>query len=86
MVSAGESRKCRKMLSVILQERHVSSFDLIDMAHMSISSYNTLRPYFIDRYAERVRYDKQTKTWSAIEEEITEEQKMLEPKVREGGR
>ncbi len=58
MVSANENSKLRKMYAVILSHGLIGRTDLQKQCgKMSISTYNKLKPYLLEKYDSQIDYD-----------------------------
>lgn len=75
MVSSNEEAKLRKMYGQILIHGIINRTELQkDCGKMSISSYNKMKPYLLEKYYDKIGYDKDRKTWYLLNPE-TEEHK-----------
>lgn len=78
MVSSREHLTIERMVRIIHDAKKIKYFELIDRARISISKYNQLKAYMLDKYDNQVQYDKTLKTFTslkAIEKELEETNK-----------
>ena len=61
MVSSKEHLVIERMVRIIHDEGKIKYFDLIDRSRISISRYNQLKGYMLDKYDNQLRYDKISK-------------------------
>ncbi len=66
---------CNRLLNIVKEEGDIHAFDLVDKAHISLSQYNNIKAYFERKYEGWVRYDKPSKTWTLVHQELKQEQK-----------
>lgn len=74
MTTPKEMRKINKLVEIILKEKRISKVHLVMKSGISISYYEKLKPFMEEIYQHRIRYDKETKMWYAIESEEIEQQ------------
>ncbi len=66
---------CQRLLNIIKAEGDIHAYDLVDKARISLAQYNSIKPYFERKFDSWVQYDKPSKTWSLITQELKQEQK-----------
>lgn len=81
MASRKEELIIERMLRIIHDEKRIKYHELIDRARISITKYNQLKSFMLDKYDNQVLYDKEMKQFTsltAIGEELESEKKFLE--------
>lgn len=79
MVSANENSKLRKMYSVILSHGVISRTELQKMCgKMSISTYNKLKPYLLEKYDTMIDFDSSRQAFYLKKPETEEHQHVIE--------
>jgi len=76
MVSGKDYLSIERMLRIIHDAKKIRYFELIDRARISITKYNQLKTYMLDKYDNEIQYDKTLKIFKslkAIEEELENE-------------
>ena len=77
MVSANENSKLRKMYGVILRDGVIGRTELQkECGKMSISTYNKLKPYLLEKYEKEIVFDNDRQAFYLLKPE-TEETKHL---------
>ena len=66
MVSSKEHLTIERMVRIIHDAKKIKYFELIDRARISISKYNQLKTYMLDRYDNQIQYDKALKTYTSL--------------------
>ena len=59
-----------KLKTIIEQEKRIHKFDLVEKVGISFSLYDKIKPWFEYKFNEFVRYDKPTKEWVSLKEEL----------------
>ena len=65
-----DMKKCVKLLNVVKayheKGEEVHEFDLIDEAGLEISTFNSVKAYFLHKFDEHIHYTKKTKMYGII--------------------
>ncbi len=69
MTTQREMSKINRLKEIILREKRISKVRLVMTSGISNSYYEKLKPYLEELFPLSVRYEKETKTWNAIEQE-----------------
>ena len=78
MVSANENSKLRKMYAVILSHGLIGRTDLQKQCgKMSISTYNKLKPYLLEKYDKELDYDTDRQAFYLLKPETEEHQHLI---------
>jgi len=78
MVSANEESKLRKMYGQILLHGIIHRTELQKVCgKMSISTYNKMKPYLLEKYSEKLGYDADRKTFYLLHPETEEHQHVI---------
>lgn len=68
MTTQKEMSRINRMVQIIQKAGAISKVQLVMQTGISISYYEKLRPFMEEIYPHKIRYDKETKTWQAIEQ------------------
>ena len=78
MVSANENSKLRKMYAIILSHGLIGRTDLQKLCgKMSISTYNKLKPYLLEKYESVIEYDMDRQAFFLLRPETEEHQHLI---------
>ena len=78
MVSANENSKLRKMYAIILSHGLIGRTDLQKLCgKMSISTYNKLKPYLLEKYEAVIDYDGDRQAFFLLRPETEEHQHLI---------
>ncbi len=78
MVSANENSKLRKMYAIILTNGVVGRTELQrTCGKMSISTYNKLKPYLLEKYESEIEYDVDRQTFYLRNPQTEEHQHVI---------
>ena len=69
MTTQREMSKINRLKEIILREKRISKVRLVMTSGISNSYYEKLKPYLEELFSHSIRYEKETKTWNAIEQE-----------------
>lgn len=78
MVSANENSKLRKMYAIILTNGVVGRTELQrTCGKMSISTYNKLKPYLLEKYESEIGFDNDRQCFYLLKPETEEKQHIV---------
>jgi hypothetical protein len=69
MTTQKEMTRINEMVQIIERNGIISKVQLVMQSRISISYYDKLKPYMEEIYNHKVRYDKESKTWHAVEQD-----------------
>ena len=67
-----EMSKMSRMVDLIRKNKKITKVHLVIQTHISISSYEKLKPFMEELFAQSVRYNSVDRMWEAIEAETVE--------------
>ena len=78
MVSANENTKLRKMFAIIHRDGVIGRTELQkESGKMSISTYNKLKPYLLEKYESEIAFDNDRQAFYMLKPETEETQKLV---------
>jgi len=67
MTSRKEMSRMNRMVDCIRKEKRITKVQLVMKSGISISYYEKLKPFMEELFQHTIRYDKDTKSWIAID-------------------
>ena len=72
MTTQRELSRINKLVDIIIKEGCIGKVHLVMISGISIPYFEKLKPYMLEIYDHKIRYDRDTKTFQAIpSQEIT---------------
>ena len=58
-----------RMKQIIIQEKRIHKYDLINLLGISVSYYEKIKPWFEHTFSAYAKYDRETKEWKCMLDE-----------------